>query len=191
VFNPEVASLKAKIDELDGKLSNVSSTVVQDAQSRMLSDLDRQLPEWRQLNTDPDFVNWLQLEDSYSGVMRHILLKQAYERNQTPRVLAFFKGFLAEEAALDPADSPAPSPGSPAQGSDQGSKVPLETLAAPGRAKVAAGGDAPAAKPTYTRAFISKFYSELAAGKWVGREKQSAELEQRIFAAQREGRIVN
>lgn len=189
-LSPEIAAIMSRMSELEGRLTNVGQSVEQDARARMHADLDRAVPDWRAINSEPEFVNWLQLADSYSGVMRHTLLKQAYERNETPRVLAFFKGFLAEEAALAPAGDP-PAPATPpTPGGDQ-EKPTLESLAAPGRAKSAASGSAPAEKPTFSRADVSKFYANLAAGRYNGREKEAQALEAKIIAAGREGRITN
>ena len=50
----------------------------------------------------PELHDWLRLQDKFSGAIQHELLTAAYEQNQTPQVLAFFNGFLAQEAALAP-----------------------------------------------------------------------------------------
>jgi hypothetical protein len=62
------------------------------------------------------------------------------------------------------------------------------TLAAPGRAKSAAAA-APAEKPFFTSAQITRFYADVNSGKYRGREADKAKLEAQIFDAQREGRI--
>ena len=77
-------------------------------------------------------------------------------------MLAFFNGFLAQEAALAPA-----IPGVPAPAAD--GKIPLDTLAAPGRAKTAAA-NAPVEKPSFTTAQIAQFYADSSRGKYRGRE---------------------
>lgn len=64
----------------------------------------------------------------------------------------------------------------------------LASLAAPGRAH-SAGGQ-PAEKPVYTAAEITKFYTDVAAGRWRGREQQQSAIDQDIMMAQREGRIL-
>lgn len=147
--------------------------------------MNDRLPNWREVNTDPDFLSWLKLPDPYSGVIRHELLKTAYERNDTPRVLNFFQGFLSEEAVLAPADS-GPDFRSSAATQD---KVPLANFAAPGRAKTAAASGAPAEKPVFTRAQIAKFYADVASRKYAGREAEKDRVENQIFDAEREGRI--
>lgn len=183
-FSPQVAELKANVARLEAMVGNLGGSVALDARSRMFSTLDAQVPKWKEINDDQDFLSWLALPDTYSGVIRHELLMAAWERNDSPRVLAFFNGFLAEEAAVAPAP-PVPDvpPGTPPAG-----KVPLETFAAPGRAKSAAV-DTPTEKPTFTRVQISQFYLDKTSGKYRGREEEANRIEAQIFAAQGDGRI--
>jgi hypothetical protein len=179
---PIVKGYETKIAELEERLKNVGGYVQQDARARMETMLDDRVPTWRDINFDPNFISWLKLPDPYSGAIRHEMLKAAYERNDTPRVAAFFNGFLAEEAATDPAREETGRTQPPA-------KQSLERFAAPGRAKTAAASGAPAEKPIFTRAQIAKFYAESAAGKFRGKEAEKDRLEAQIFEAEREGRI--
>jgi len=179
---PELRKAYDKISSLEAQLKGVGSYVQQDAQGRMMESLDREMPGWREQNVNPEFLQWLALPDPYSGDIRHNMLKAAWERHDGPRVAAFFKGFLAEEAAYrGPASSETPA--SPA------GKVSLESFAAPGRAKTAAASVAPAEKPIITSAQISRFYADCAAGRYNGRDEEKLKFEKAIFEAQREGRI--
>ena len=179
---PIVKGYEAKIAELEERLKNVGGYVQQDARARMEDMLDDRVPTWRDINFDPNFISWLKLPDPYSGAIRHDMLKAAYERNDAPRVTAFFNGFLAEEAATDPAREETGRTEAPA-------KPSLDRFAAPGRAKTAAASGAPAEKPIFTRANIAKFYADSAAGKYRGKEAEKDRLEAQIFEAEREGRI--
>jgi hypothetical protein len=180
---PIIQSQAQKIEELERRLSGVTNVVQQDNTQKMLDTLDQKLPKWRELNTDPEFLSWLRLPDPFSGAIRHEMLKAAYTQGNASRVLAFFNGFLAEEAVVAPAKA------EPDTGGQRVSKVPLETLAAPGRAKSAAGNAAPAEKPIFKRADIAAFYADVAAGRYRGKDADKANLERQIFEAQREGRI--
>ena len=191
---PLVSSLKQEINELRQQLGHVGGSIAQNARERMFGQLDESIEGWRDINKDPRFLQWLALPDTYSGAIRHNLLKAAWERNDTPRAAAFFKGFLAEEAAVDPARGNLPN-GSQGPGYSQNNqrtngKVPLDTFAAPGRAKSAAG-NIPAEKPLITRSQISNFYAQCAAGKYRGNEQEKSRLERMIFDAHAEGRITN
>ena len=179
---PIIKQYEAKIADMERQLKATSSVVQQDSQQKLLGTLDKNLPEWRELNTNEEFLDWLRLPDPFSGAIRHDMLKAAYAQGNASRVLAFFNGFLAEEAATSPAE------GEPAQGT-RVPKVPLESLAAPGRAKTAASAPGPAEKPFFTRAQIASFYTDVAAGKYRNRDAEKAKLEAQIFDATREGRI--
>lgn len=184
-LTPEVSKLRKEIASLKHQLNGVGNYVVGNARERMENTMNEQLPNWKEVNVNPEFLNWLKLPDAYSGAIRHELLKAAYERNDAPRVMAFFKGFLAEEAATNPAERGPDLP----SGATVQPKISLETLAAPGRAKTAAATSAPAEKPSFTRAMISKFYADSAAGRYRGKEAEKDRIERQIFEAEREGRI--
>ena len=179
---PLVKQYEVKIGQLEEQLRGVGGYVQQDARTRMMATLEQHLPNLNEINTNSDFIRWLQLPDPYSGAIRHDLLKEAYDRNDASRVLAFFRGFLAEEAATVPAATETGRSEAPA-------KPSLEQFAAPGRAKTAAATSAPAEKPIFTRAQIAKFYADSAAGKYRGKEAEKDRIEAQIFEAEREGRI--
>jgi hypothetical protein len=180
---PVINAYKAEIAQLKQQLEGFTGFVKQDSQQKLLTRLDEKLPNWREVNTNQEFLDWLSLPDPYSGAIRHDMLKAAYAQGDAHRVLAFFNGFLAEEAAVAPATS------EPDASVTKVPKVPLEKLAAPGRAKTAAASPAPAEKPFITRAQVAAFYAEVASGKYRGRDDAKNKAEAEIFAAQREGRI--
>lgn len=175
--------LGTELGEVKRHLGNVTDVVVGNERQRMFAKMDEVLPEWRVQNNDAKFLAWLRLPDAFSGVSRSELLKRAFDQNNADRVLAFFKGFLTEEATVAP---PAPA------ALTHDGRPSLEDLAAPGRARSEAvpPGD-PSAKPQISRAQISQFYADVRAGKWKGRDEEKNKAEQQIFAAEREGRITN
>lgn len=187
-LSPEVVSLRNQVNELKAKLDGVVDVTVKRTRGEMKKALADAVPNWTELNHDEKFLSWLGLQDPLSGLNRHSMLKNAWAQNDAPRVINFFKGFLSQEAAATPqgnnTDQGATGP-TPVQ-----PKVPLETLAAPGRAKTSAANNAPAGeKPIFTRAQIGKFYSDIRAGVYRGRDAEKDSIENQIFAAQREGRI--
>ena len=68
-------------------------------------------------------------------------------------------------------------------------RVPLEKFAAPGGAKTVAAQGAPAEKPIISPTQIAQFYSDVRAGRYVGRDSEKDRAEKMIFDAQREGRV--
>lgn len=187
VIEPIVSAYEMRIQQIDQRVKGVNQTLAQDSRAKLEATMDRDLPAWRQINYQPEFLAWLKLPDPYSGVIRMDTLKAAFEQNDTPRVRNFFRGFLAEEAAVAPERvEPAPTPSPAAGGTGQ---VTLDSLAAPGRAKTAAANGAPTEKPVFTRAQITQFYLDRSNGRFKGREAEAERIERQIFEAQGEGRI--
>lgn len=178
-FSEERSTLEKEIGDLRKQVGGVAQHVSADAQAQLFARMDQEVPDWRVQNDDAQFLAWLRLPDPYSGAIRHELLKQAFARNDTARVLNFFKGFRTEEAAVAPPAPPAPPSGRPS----------LEDLAAPGRAKSEAAGTGSPEKPIISRAQITQFYSDVRANKYRGRDEEKNRLENMIFDAERDGRI--
>lgn len=182
--SPKLAELEEENANLRRQVGSVGEKFVMDAREKLYQTLDKEQTEWRTTNQSEGFLDWLALPDPYTGVNRKSLMMQAFERNDAPRVLAFFRGFHAEVAATAPAGSRTD------EEANASGKVPLESLAAPGRAKSAAAPTgAPSEKPTYTRAQIGQFYRDVRDGKYRGREAEQANIEADIFTAGPEGRI--
>lgn len=184
VVSPLLTELRTMMQGIEQKVDGTVKTVVQTGRAAMLSKLDSTLPEWRTINKMQEFKAWLALPDPYFGATRQSALLKAYEQNDTARVLNFFNGFVSEQAASDPAyatvePSPAPQPAKPT----------LDSLAAPGRARMSAQPNAPAEKQIITTADVNAFYDAVRRGMYVGREAEKQALEQELFQAQREGRV--
>jgi hypothetical protein len=150
--------------------------------------LDQGLPTWREINTNPRWIQWLRLRDFNSAPLRQEQLNRAMQAADAPRVLDFFQRFLSEEVATG--QMPAPQPPQPPNPEPRPAAVPLTTLAAPGRPNPATGNtQVPDSKPVYTHKDISDFYDYVRKGVYVGQEQLKQQIEADIFAAQREGRV--
>ena len=195
-YGPELIDLATRaarqaigpeLDSLKNENRDLKQRVIVQAKQEMFGVLDGAVPNWRAINKDQRFISWLRLPDVYSRRVRQSMLNEAYQAADAPTVLAFFKGFLKDETATGNADlvpQPEPRP-APRQAA-----VPLETLAAPGRARPATGDTpGPADKPVFTRTQIQKFYTDVRKGVYAGRDADKARDENVIFAAQREGRV--
>jgi hypothetical protein len=177
-----------KISALEAENAKLRQSTVKTDRQRIYQFLAQSLPNWEAINTSPRFLQWLALRDVYSGGIRSQMLKTAFQAADAPRVLAFFNGFLAEEAATGN-DSTGSQP-QPQETAPRQAAVALETLAAPGRARPATGdSQVPVDKPTFTRKQIADFYIDVRRGVYAGRDQDKARDEQRIFAAQRDGRV--
>ncbi len=183
VIGQHTKPLLDEIAHLKSQVGNTQQVVTTNARERMHASLDAAMPEWKDVNNLDEFKAWLALPDPYSGVIRHKTLLAAYEQNDTPRVLAFFKGFRSELAATDPAPSlPAPPATTPAA-----PRPRLADFAAPGRAGASGAAPVPEDKPIITHGQIAEFYANVRKGTYSPEEK--SQYENMIFAAQREGRV--
>jgi len=186
IVAPEVAELRAEIARLKGDVQGTQLQTKKSARSQMHDRLTQAVPNWQDINNLQEFKNWLALPDPYSGDSRHSMLLSAYEQNDTPRVLNFFKGFVSELAVTDPVDDTQPPvPAAPTAPPKPG----LESLAAPGRARTPAQVSLPAEKQIITTADVAEFYAAKRRGDYKGREAEFDALERELFQAQREGRV--
>lgn len=186
-LGPYIAKLEDRIRQLGGSVENVATATAQSARERMYAHLDDNMPNWREINKDPKFVAWCNLRDPYSGAIRIDMMKDAHAKSDGTRVLEFFRGFLKDEAASDPAGGKPEPLKTPGEGK---SKVPLSEFAAPGRAKAPAATVVPGEKETISQAQIAAFYRDVNKGKYRGNEAEKNRLEAEIFQAQAEGRVV-
>lgn len=185
-------ALGPEVDDLKRQNTQLTQQVTRDAQVRVTQLLDREIPNWRDINNDPRFFNWLRLRDVYSGQVRKQMLDAAYRAANAPQVKAFFDGFIRDEAVTGNEDlvpQHEQTPARPAAPQRQAA-VALDTLAAPGRAKPASGDTpGPADKPIFTRTQIKRFYDDVRAQRYAGRETEKVAMERQIFSAQNEGRV--
>ena len=170
-LNPVLTQLQQELMGIKQQLGGVRQVQQTDAQERIWGILDREMPNWQQINSSPEFVRWLQVPDALSGVRRYDMLDEAFRTQQVGRVLAFFRSFMSEYSAPQPQ-----------------AQIDLMSLAAPGRAK-AGQTTVTNTKPTYSVADIKQFYHDKTFGKYAGRETDMQAIENDIFAAQRDGRI--
>lgn len=184
---PEVETLAQRLERLEGRVNGVGTVIAQNETRTVWQMLNEGVgPHWNEINHHPAFHAWLDQSDLYSGDSRRALLMDAFDRHDGRRVLNIFQGFLREANGTPQTAQPHSDP-SPANGNGYG-KVPLETFAAPGRARSEPQPLAPE-KPIYSRAQIERFYGDRRKGMWRGREADADALEADIFRAQHEGRI--
>ena len=183
VVQPVVEDLNQKNQRLAQELQRVKANDV-------FFTLDGELPNWRDINRTEEWLSWLRLPDLYSGLVRQQLLDQAFAAGDAGRILAFFRGFLAERPGhVDPqvgAHVAVP----PAETQPvRKATLKLADLAAPGRAAPSPSTSATESRPTITNKDISKFYWQVTHGHWDGREQAKAQREAELHAAINAGRV--
>jgi hypothetical protein len=186
VAKSEVTSVEATLKpELETIKGQVQQTTKKQATDSVYAVLNREVQDWRDINRSEDFLEWLQQSDPYAGGVRGDILNDAFKKGDAERVAAFFKGFVAEKQTV----TPAPNQESAREGRKP--QVNLEQLAGP------SNGTGSAAQPATTqrqpeiwnRADISRFYNDVASGKYAKNPERKAQIESLIASAMEEGRI--
>jgi hypothetical protein len=179
---PELEALRSENEAL--KKSQISND-----QKALRVQLSRDVPNWRAIQSDPRWVQYLNLRNVYTNEVRGKMLKAAWDAADASRTIAIFQDFIKEVQATG-GQLPSATRTQPAQPAPREAALDLETLAAPGRARPASGDNqVPAEKPSYTRADISKFYADSRKGLYAGRQAEYDRIQNDLSAAQREGRI--
>jgi hypothetical protein len=156
---PQLAQLGAQSAELMQRLAR-------ETRARLDRDVEAAVPNYREIDNDPRWHQWLRQVDPYNGRIRQELLNDAIAAGSATRVVAFFRGFLREQGSQ-------PSPvfeWGPGQVLERTRPRPQGTV--------------------YTRDQIKHFYELHRRGKFIGREDEWNRLEWEIIRAGREGRIL-
>ena len=142
--------------------------------------LNRDVPDWQQVNVDPEFIRFLQTPDpNFPGMTKLQSIQAAYDACDSTTVIGHFKDFKESRAKKSTPENPNPNPNS---NPNPGKEISKEEkfLAPPTGSK----GGAPPTVPLVTAADIKKFYDEARRGLWgpINGEKYLKE-EARLLSA--------
>lgn len=157
-------ALAPVVQSLEQQNANLQWQVARETRARLDAAVSSAIPNYREIDANPEWLRWLGQRDALSGRTRQDLLNEAMSAGTASRVIGFFRAFLQEQAA------------SPTSRAHRG------------------GGDSrsntiPAGK-TYTRAEIADLYSQHRRGKWRGREAEWQAIESDLVRAAAEGRVL-
>lgn len=178
---PTMERLEEENAQLRATLGRVSESVSESARDTLYQSLDIEIPNWKEINQETGFLEWLEGIDTYAGMRRGDMLTQAFENNDAARVVAFFKGYLSENAMVTGHTPPAPAQSEP--------KIDLMSMAAPGTPKGNSQQGAHSDKRVYTQADIAAFYRDVQKGLYKDAPEQKLAIERDILSAGREGRL--
>jgi len=143
VVAPQLQNLEAQNHELQRRLAR-------EARHRMDAAVEAAIPNYRTIDQDPLWHQFLLTVDPLSGRQRQVLLNDAIANADAGRAIAFFRTFLQQGGATSHASS---------HGSSYGAR----------RAASSANG------PIYTGEQIKRLYEQNRRGAYRGREQQWAE----------------
>lgn len=189
VTREELGAAAQRIAQLENVIRQMQANVVPQVQAvvqrqqmsneqQFWSDLSRNVPNWKDVNDNQQFQNWLLEADPLTGITRQTYLEDAQRSLDAVRVANFFRAWLEITGQA-----------SVAQPNRNAAASELERQVTPGRSKNT-GAPASNTAKTYSPSDISKFFNDVKQGKYRGREAERDRIERDIFSAQREGRIV-
>lgn len=184
-FLPQVDALKVEVANLGRQIGVTGQRVEKQEQNEVFAMLDREVKDWRKINIDPRFNEWLDQADPFTGQTRKELMLRAFDTKHAPRVQAFFDSFLKENAAVTPIPTVDPT-----GQVGRTATLDLEDYVAPGTPKSSGQSGAPKEKRVWTSKEIGQFFSGVQKGHYKKRPEDKARIEADIVAATREGRVI-
>lgn len=184
----EMDSLRAENAEMKSLISYTGQKMEMNDRTKLYAVLDGEFNNWREINRNPNFLEWLEQQEVYSGEPRKALLGRAFDTNDSVRVSKFFRGYLDEVAAINQAANP-DLPDAPRKSGGNG-KVPLESLVAPGAGHSGPADTAKDQGRIWKESDIGAFYEAARRGRFKGREDIYRQTEQEIQVAMTEGKIL-
>ena len=98
-----VDAVRPELQRLHAENAELRQMAQQSQTANIQAALDRDLPQWRQVYSNPEFSDWLQSPDPYAGESRSQLLRRAVAAGDSNRVVRFYAGFLQEAGHHAPA----------------------------------------------------------------------------------------
>jgi hypothetical protein len=172
-----VNKLKADVAALQGSVGSVSERVVVSDRERFLQALEKLVPDWKAVDSQQPWLDWLGQYDPLIGDTRQNALVQATNVMNPERVAAFFDAYKATFAPPAPANGAQRMTASREQ----------QRQVAPPRNRSAAPIQSPDTK-VWTGREIGQFYDEVRRG--VHAPEFAAAIEAQINAAMEAGRIA-
>lgn len=167
--------LTAKLKDIDGRVEHVEATTVETAGNIFYKYLDDNVKNWRAINNDPGFLNWLNEPDRYSGMTKGQLLQGSYNKFDGISVANFFNDYIT---AKNPTSAPAAPP---APDVNKFTHTPPGSTTPP---------TAPPPEETMSRGDVKKFYDDVASGKYRFKPEDMKKMEEKINRLSLAGKIV-
>ena len=159
-------ALAPTLAQLGQQNAQLQQQVARTARQALDQRVESAIPNYREIDRDPAWHQFLLTVDPLSGRVRQVLLNDAIAASDAARVISFFHMFQREN-----------------RGSEGGSE-------SHGNRRTASSHATSSGLPTYTRAQIKQLYEAHRQGAYAGREAEWARQEVDIIRASREGRIL-
>lgn len=189
VSREELSSVAQRLSQIEQALRQMQTSVVPQVQAvaqrqhvsaeqQFWAELGAAVPTFRDVNANEAFQTWLLETDPLTGITRQTYLDDAQRALDARRVANIFRTWMEASGQAAVAQSPGKAP-----------TAELEKQVSPGRSRSTGTPASANQGKMYTPQDIQKFFNDVRAGKYKGREQERSRIERDIFAAQRENRI--
>lgn len=189
VSREEISQVNQRVQRIEQLLQQMQTNVVPQVQNiahrqqvsaeqQFWAELGASVPNFREVNSNEQFQAWLLESDPLTGITRQTYLDDAQRTMDARRVSNIFRTWLEISGQASVAQPTGRA------------NAELEKQVAPGRSRGTGTPAAASKSKTYSPQDIQKFFNDVRAGKYKGREQERDRIERDIFAAQRENRIV-
>ena len=158
-MNQRMDRLAQENAELRQSVGQTQQSTQQSSEQMFYSALDSKVNDWKEVNTDPRFIEWLNQPDGFSGKTRQELMNEGAATMDVDRVSTFFTEW--KKTGTKPNKSASP--------------------------RTQNTNSTPAQGRSWNSAEIEAVYRDIAHGKYPEDEAKQIELD--IHKAQMEGRI--
>ena len=179
-YDKFIEGTAGKITKVEEKIKSTEETANKTAWIGFNKHLDDNIEGWRVVNKDPAFHKWLDEEESYSGVPKKILIKQAIDEMDGPRVGKFFIDF-AKTKVVPKVKETTEENKTKKDGDDL--MPPKGVRTPPPKKQVDKNSE------IITQEHIADFYDKKRRGYYLGRESEADVEEKRIEKAVVENRV--
>ena len=169
----EFKKLHDQIESMKQQTAYAGQTAEQVQRRNYEQELAAHVPDWQNLNQDPDFISWLLQIDPGSGIQKKELLIDAYNRLDVARTSWFFNQWKQEQGITAQPASKA------SKASDR--KSELAHQISPGKGKTSTPDTAAQDQIQVTPDMIRNFFADKAHGVYRGREEEAKQIEEAIF----------
>lgn len=156
-------------DQIKATEKDIADRVVADY-NVFLTELTRMVPDQEVINSDPEFIKYLQGTDEFSGKVRMNLLKKAEAEREASWVAKLFLDYKKTKQVKEPTDS-------------------INKRIAPSKDGSTTVHDI-TDNGKVTMAFVDKFYNDVTKGVYKGRYNEQMEIEKQIDQAYLSGNLV-
>jgi hypothetical protein len=170
-----VETILKQIEDRMGSVETKSKASISDSYFKAL---DSGVTDWREINTNPEFLTWLEGTVPFTNIRKRDLLTKYASEFDAPRVLEFFSNFKNQLPSGVPSKTE-----TSATTLDPNKFVGLPAGSSKPNVPKSTGGK------SIDRGFIHAFYADLVAGRYKGREDEAKRIEEEINLAVSKGTV--